>query len=125
MFLLLVICAVVASLYRFSGYAFVIVGIPILVHTVASYMLHGLKWSGWFCLGLGMLTATLCALGCIIYDNIRAERTNDITDWAADILLAILTGVVAGFIPYILEFWVRLVFDRCVWIGRLVTGWGK
>jgi hypothetical protein len=118
-FVLMVICAIVAALFRHSTMGFLVFGMPILVHVVVSYSLHRWRSSGYICLLLGMLTSALGFLAYSWYESLQPDRRPVFQLPPAFLMVqAIGLGMFAGFVPVVLEFWLRLAFDGMMLVAR-------
>jgi hypothetical protein len=120
-FVLTAICAIVVALFRHWPWAFLVFGVPMMVHVVASYTLHHWRSSGYICLALGMLTSIL---GCLAYEYYESTRPDQQRlyqlPWAFVAVQAFAYGLFAGFVPVVVEFWLRLAYDSILFVVRLV-----
>jgi hypothetical protein len=98
---------------------FLVFGMPILVHVVVSYSLHRWRSSGYICLLLGMLTSALGFLAYSWYESLQPDRRPVFQLPPAFLMVqAIGLGMFAGFVPVVLEFWLRLAFDGMMLVAR-------
>jgi hypothetical protein len=122
------IVAIVVALCRHSLLATLSVGVPIVLYTIFSYLLHRHRWSGWACLAISIAASSLGLLVYSLYEQDQYFSYRSLLGLAASILsnpCAFTMGLFLGFIPLILEYWLRLIADGVIasarWIRNLWT----